>query len=429
MANILDYLNWRGDLTFEQVPFGKIDALLLAQLSYINFEGLISSELSSATTLETVGEGFVNLADFEERKKLGAMINIQSAELLIRASHCERFKNIKLWKYESIYDEEKAEQFAAITYIIGKTAYVAYRGTDDTIVGWKEDFNIVCLDKIPSRIDADRYLAEVAAEFNGKIGILGHSKGGYLAMYAAAECGKKIQKRICNVFNFDGPGFEEKYLETPEFKGIEPVLMSYYPGCSVVGMIFYHNDNYEIVKSDGFVVNQHDPFAWQICGNEFEHLYDFEDESKFFKSAVNQWVDRLNQKERESMVAALFGTIEATGCKTNTELEANKLAASSKMLQAFTKLDKETKEEVHIIVRVLHEVVKNEIPFLNPLNVRMQDANVKLQEAANQMSERFNDAKKSIEERFADVKLSLDPKKNESKKLNGRKGSSAGSKK
>jgi len=424
MANILDYLAWRGDISFDQVPFGKIDALMLAQLSYINYEGLVSEDLNDAKTLEQVVNEFVNLSDFEERKVLGAMINIQSAELLIRASHSERFKDIKLCKYRAIYDEEKAEQFAAITYIIGKTAYIAYRGTDDTIIGWKEDFNIVCLDKIPSRIDADKYLAEVASEFKGKIGILGHSKGGYLALYSAAECDKKIQKRICNIYNFDGPGYSEEKLDSPEVKAIEPVLMNYYPGCSVVGMIFYHNSNYEIVKSDGFVVNQHDPFAWQIMGNEFEHMDDFAEESKFFKNAVNEWVERLSQKEREGMVAALFGTIEATGYKTNTELEANKLAASTKMLQAFTKLDKETKEEVHVIVRVLHEVVKNEIPFLNPLNIKMQDANVKFQEAANQVTEKFNDAKKSIEERLADVRLPFD-----NKKPNGRKGSSAGSKK
>lgn len=373
MTNLFDYLKWRGDLSFEADSFNQIDALLFAQISYIDFSDLLSNKILNAITIEELAESFKAHKDFEKRKNIGAMINPQTVDLFLAAAACPRFKNMKVYKYESIYDEKKAEQFGAITFGTGKNVYIAFRGTDDTFVGWKEDFNILCVDEIPSRIDAIRYVKEVAQDFPGFITILGHSKGGYLAMDSAARCGAAIQKRLKAVYNFDGPGFSKEYLASPEFKGIEPILKSYYPHFSIVGMIFNHNENYEIVNSKEFAINQHDPLAWQIEGKEFEHTQEFSEESVYFSDAVNRWVSRLDQNQREKMISAFFEVVEASGCKTNNELEANKFIASGKMIQAFAGLDRDTKKEVHLIVKVLKQSLKAGIPLLNAFDLKIQD--------------------------------------------------------
>lgn len=373
MADLFDYIKWRGDLSFEVDKFNQVDALLFAQISYIDFSGLLNNRILNAISFDELAYNLSRLPDFEKRKNIGAMINPKVVDLFLTAAASNRFKNIQVYKYESIYDEAKAEQFSATSFLIGDTVYVTYRGTDDTFVGWKEDFNILCVDEIPSRIDAKRYLVEVAKDFAGKIVLIGHSKGGYLAMDSGVRCGSDIQKRITAIYNFDGPGFSKEFLASKEFKGIEPILKSYYPHFSIVGMIFNHNEKYEIVKSNGFAINQHDPISWQIEGKEFERAEDFADESKYFSNAVNDWVSRLNQDLRESMVEAFFGIVEASGCKTNLELEDRKLVASGKMIQALAGLDKNTRKEVHLIIKVLRQSLKAGIPFLNALDLRVQD--------------------------------------------------------
>lgn len=373
MADLFDYINWRGDLSFEADKFNQVDALLFAQLSYIDFSGILSKKILNAISLEELADSFSALPDFEKRKNIGAMINPKTVDLFLAAAAANRYKNVKIYKYESIYDEKKVEQFAALTCIIGNKAYVIYRGTDDTFVGWQEDFNILCVDKIPSRIDAMTYLKGVAEDFSGQIVIIGHSKGGYLAMDCGAQCGIEIQKRIADIYNFDGPGFSEEYLASKEFKGIEPVLHSFYPHFSIVGMIFNHNQNYKIVKSNGFAINQHDPISWQIMGKEFDYAEDFADESIYFSNAVNEWVSRLNLEQREKMVEAFFTVVRASDCKSNNELDENKFIASGKMLQAFARLDRATKKEVHLIIKVLRQSLKAGIPLLNAFDLKIQE--------------------------------------------------------
>ena len=363
MADFFDYLSWRGDLSFKAVPFNKIDALLLAQLSYNLFDGVVSSDFKGRKTFAQVAKDFAALPDYEERINIGFLINKRTAELMFKTAESERFRNVQLCGFRSIYSEENVEQFAAITFIIDGKPVIALRGTDDTIVGWKEDFNIAWLPSIPAQKDALEYFSEAAEALKGDFILVGHSKGGNLVINTAAGCGKKLQKRINKVFNFDGPGFAQSFFETDSYKAVEDRIYSFYPEFSVVGMIFHHPKFYEIVKSNAFAFWQHDPMSWQLSAKDFINTGDFTDESKLFHSAFNEWIDKLDVEQKKRFVDTMFCILEASGAKTNNELEKDALKATAKMLAAYAELDKDRKKELHDILGMFKDVIADDIPF------------------------------------------------------------------
>ena len=198
MANIIDYIKWRGDLTFEQDDFNEIDALILSQISYLNFDELIPfNDFENDITLSRLCFEFATSENYVQRSDTGLLINKDTIDLFYYAGNSLRFRDIKVLGYVSVINNDEEEQFSAITYnILNKFHFVAYRGTDDTIVGWKEDFNLAIKDVVPAQIDAVNYLNNVANKTKGTLMLGGHSKGGNLAIYAAAKVSSKINKRI-----------------------------------------------------------------------------------------------------------------------------------------------------------------------------------------------------------------------------------------
>jgi len=366
MADFFDYLNWRGDLSFEKDSFNKIDALLLAHLAYSLFDGVVSESFKEKKSLAQVAKDFAALPDYEQRINIGFLINKRTAELMFKCAETERFRNIELCGFRSIYNEENVEQFAALTYIIDGKPLIALRGTDDTIVGWKEDFNIAWLSQIPAQKDALSYFSEAAQELKGELMLAGHSKGGNLVINTAVNCGNMLQKRISAVYNFDGPGFAASFFDKAEYKAVESRIHSFYPGFSVVGMIFHHPKSFEIVKSDGFALWQHDAMNWQIIGSNFVNEAEFTDESRLFYKAFNEWIDKLDTEQKKNFVQTMFCILEATGAKTNNEIEADALKATAKMLAAYAEMDKDRKKEMRQIMSMFKDVITDDIPFFKP---------------------------------------------------------------
>ena len=376
MADFFDYLNWRGDLSFEQVPFCKIDALLLAHVTYSIFDGVVPPSFDERKTFSQVAKDFAAMPDYEERINIGFLINKHTAELMFKCAECERFRNVELCGFRNIYNEENVEQFAAVTYLIngktdggaaGKFSVIALRGTDDSIVGWKEDFNIAWLPQIPAQKDALEYFSEAASALNGDFVFTGHSKGGNLVINTAVNCDKDLQKRINTVYNFDGPGFDAEFFKTAEFKAVEEKIYSFYPGFSVVGMIFHHPDNYEIVKSDGFAFWQHDAMNWQIMGSNFVNEADFTEESRLFHNAFNEWIDKLNTEQKKNFVETMFCILEASGAKTNNEIEKDAIKATARMVAAYAEMDRTRRKEMKNILSMFKDVIADDIPIFKPL--------------------------------------------------------------
>ncbi len=367
MADFFDYLNWRGDLSFEKVPFNKIDALLLAHVTYSIFDGVVPESFSKKKTFAQVARDFTKTADYEERINIGFLINKRTAELMFKCAECERYRNVQLCGFRNIYSEEKTEQFAAVTYIVDGKPVIALRGTDDTITGWKEDFNIAWQDQIPSQKDALLYFKEAAEAFKGSFVLTGHSKGGNLVINTAVNCSKTLQKRIKEIYNFDGPGFSRDFFEQEAYKNVENKIFSFYPAFSVVGMIFHHPKNFEIVKSEGFAFWQHDAMSWQIMGAEFINEASFTDESKLFYKAFNEWIDKLDNSQRHTFVDTLFGILEASGAKTNSDIEKEAVKSTAKMIAAYAELDKARRKEMLKILKLFKNVIADDIPIFKPL--------------------------------------------------------------
>ena len=360
-------MNWRGDLSFETVPFNKIDALLLAHVTYSIFDGVVPESFSEKKTFAEVARDFTRTPDYEDRINIGFLINKRTAELMFKCAECERYRNVQLCGFRNIFSEEKTEQFAAVTYIVDGKPVIALRGTDDSIVGWKEDFNIAWQEQIPAQKDALEYVKEAAAVFKGNIVLTGHSKGGNLVINTAVKCSKTLQKRIKEIYNFDGPGFSKDFYEQEAYKIVENRIFSFYPGFSVVGMIFHHPKNFEIVKSDGFAFWQHDSMSWQIMGSNFINEAGFSQESKLFHKAFNEWIDKLDVSQRQNFVNTLFGILEASGAKTNSDIENDAVKATAKMIAAFAELDKTRRKEMIKILKLFKNVIADDIPLFKPL--------------------------------------------------------------
>jgi len=202
---------------------------------------------------------------------MGVLVPDTISKMLRKLMTSPRFRNMTLNGYTALLDDSIEQQFAALTIDLGNgSIYISFRGTDDTIVGWKEDLNMGFLEEIPSQKQAVEYVARVARQYSDKtIRIGGHSKGGNLAVYSAAKSSGEIQERIVAVHNNDGPGFAWDISETPGHKRIASRIHTILPQTSVVGMLMEHEKRYQVVHSTYDGLYQHDGFSWQVLGTQF----------------------------------------------------------------------------------------------------------------------------------------------------------------
>ena len=215
-SSLFEYLNWRGDLPFESVAFGEVDSLILSILSYVDYTGFVSEDFNikkKPHVLLTVTKDFLR-AQNGAIPSMGLIIPKETVTLLARAAKTARFGLIRPFAYVNKICDESQKQFSAISFLLGNgDVFVSFRGTDDTLVGWKENFNMSFMHPVPAQSDAAEYLESVALHTDGKIYVGGHSKGGNLAVYAAVKANAATKARIENVYNNDGPGFDADFIQ------------------------------------------------------------------------------------------------------------------------------------------------------------------------------------------------------------------------
>lgn len=359
MSTLFDYLDWRGDITFNEMEPNKLDAAILAHMTYAAFDGLVPENFKETKTLSQFASDFNKTPDYQTRVKDKFLKNKKTDDITQQLAVTKRFGDIKLTGYRNIYNAEKAEQFAAITYRYGKYTIVAFRGTDDTFAGWHEDFNMGWMDEVPAETDAVQYIKDLSKRIKGKLILTGHSKGGHLAVAVAAKVPFLIRRKIQKVYNFDGPGFAEKFFKTVQYKRIESRTEWVYPSASLVGMIFYHPDNFEIIKAEGIgAVNQHNIITWNMMGGDFVHANGFDEGSGFFHKAFNEWFENISHEQREKFVKALFDVVEASGVKTLHDFEKSLIVSGVRMITKLNSMEKDSKEEVKKILKILSDAVK-----------------------------------------------------------------------
>ncbi len=356
MANVCDYVRWRGDLTLEQSEFNEIDNLILARFSYFPFDKIIRE--NEIATIKELSRRFSN----QDVTKLPILWK-DDVELFPLMGNSKRFGGMLATKYINKIDAEQEKQFSAITVLMpDDTIYVSYRGTDNTIVGWKEDFNMSFKSHIASQISAKQYLEEIAKEYpSSKIIIGGHSKGGNIAVYAATFASKEVKDRIINVYNNDGPGFCEDVIETPEYQEILSRVHTYIPQSSIIGRLMNHKEKYTIVESVQRGIMQHDLYSWQLLGKEFVTLKKLTNESEFIDKTIKDWLENVEPEKREQVIDAVFEILNTTEAQTMKELKANWFANAKTILGTYKNIDNDTKEMVWQTVNELLKVAKNNI--------------------------------------------------------------------
>ncbi|ULQ60319.1 DUF2974 domain-containing protein [Brucepastera parasyntrophica] len=368
MANIIDYLNWRGDLDFRQAPFNAVDSIILSRLSYLPFEGIVPppSERKTITVSEAVKRFSELTADGEN--SLSARVSRPEDSALLKAlGESRRFRDFRLAGFVNHVDASQEKQFAALTILMKKgPVFVSYRGTDNTIVGWKEDLNMAFLDHIPSQQDAAEYLNNAAQKFKGKLMTGGHSKGGNLAVYAAAFCGRHVQNRITGIFNNDGPGFREEIVTGKEYRKVVGRIQTFVPQGSVVGMLFEHGDNYTVVSSTKKGLLQHDLYSWEVTPNDVLRLHTVTSGSAFMDKTMNEWISGLNNEQRRQFADTLYQVLSSTEAQTVPELSTSWLKSSLSIVHSLGSIDKETRDAVVHAVSALVKSARNNMGTLFP---------------------------------------------------------------
>lgn len=305
MANIFDYLTWRGDLTFAQDPPNSVDALIFSTLSYVAYGKSAEAEPSQAASVRTCAQEFFTLDAPETRVR-----SKKDMELLRAAAETVRFGSCRLCMYDSEFLPEQETQFAAMTFLLDDgSLFVVYRGTDNSLVGWKEDFNMTFQQTIPAQRLAQEYIHRVAATVGAPIRVAGHSKGGNLAVFAAARCAPDVRGRILEVFNNDGPGFTRYMMGDPGYIAMVPRIHTFVPQSSVIGMLLEHEEPYRVLRSTNVGIMQHDPYSWQVEGRDFLWLEGITESSQFTDATIKNWFASMTNSERNQLVEVMYALL------------------------------------------------------------------------------------------------------------------------
>ena len=354
MGTVYDYLNWRGDLSFRASPFCEVDSLILSMLAYVDMKSIVPEPGRNVEppSVWLASKKYLELYPDPKLAKMGVLIPKDIVKMMRAMRSTKRFGTLKMCNFVNVIDPETETQFSAVTFLMSDgTAVVTYRGTDDTLVGWKEDMNMCFLPVVPAQRKAVEYLHTVAQEHKGKLILTGHSKGGNLAVYAAVHCLPEVRERITAVYSNDGPGFGENILDDPDYVQIRPLIHNLVPHSSVVGMLLEHDENYTVVKSrqkSGLL--QHNGLSWEILGNSFVHLKDVTPESRKLDRTVNQWIRDMTPEQREEFAEAVYQLFSVDGAQTLTDL----VAARKKWFSHTRNLDPKVHETIQ---KMLSELI------------------------------------------------------------------------
>ena len=318
MPDLFDYLTWRGDLSMDQVPLGPVDALILTTMCYVHFHEIVPAGPEESVTLEQAARAFLSLP--KEERELGVRSR-NDEQLLEKLLDCPRFSKLYLSSHVDRLEEESEMQFAALAVHLGKQGtFLAYRGTDNTLVGWKEDFNMTFQDAVPAQWVARDYLERCAGWFEGPLILGGHSKGGNLAVFAASMCRPQVRDRVKAIYNHDGPGFTDLVMGSEGYHQLVERIHSFVPQSSVVGMLLEHREPYIVVKSRQIGVFQHDPYSWLVQRGDFIRLEDVTEGSRALDLTLKNWIGELSIPERGEIVDTVYDFLQTTDADRVQEL-------------------------------------------------------------------------------------------------------------
>lgn len=304
MRNIISYLKKYGNTSFSDYPFNETDSLLLCQITYLNLESFIPNvddNLEDISLIDFINNKNVRILTrktFDEKR---------NTKLLFELTKTTRYGKLLINNFQQRFDVDIVEQFCAMTFVFDDFIYVAYRGTDMSLIGWYEDFNMAFLDVIPAQDDATRYLEKICNKTDKKMYIGGHSKGGNLAVYSSLFISNENISRIINIYDYDGPGFNKDIFSNEEYLRIESKIKKYTCKESIVGMILCHSEKVTFIDSKGLSILQHDPYNWKIKKDGSLKRYKNANLiSRVFERTVKEFLEKTPLENRKQLVEISF---------------------------------------------------------------------------------------------------------------------------
>lgn len=355
MGTILDYLREYGDYSLAEKPFGDVDSLVLSQLSYLKFDGIVPGpeEARAPVSLREIAAhaDYDHLYADERYRK-------DNTALFMGVLNSRRFGEMLLWNYVNLIEPEKESQFSAVVCgIPGGLPYVVFRGTDENIVGWKEDLNLAFSEPVPGQRYSVSYLEQAARTIDGGFFVGGHSKGGNFAVYASMHCDAAVRERIERIYNHDGPGFRPEVRKQGAYREIEERIHKTVPRSSLVGMLLYTEGDYRVVESRTIGLAQHNPYTWLVKDGDFRIVDEIRPGRKFLDQTLNEWILSLDQAQMHIFVDTLYGVIQASETDNLIDFTAHWFQSLQKISKAIGGVDEETAGVMMQIMRALFEMV------------------------------------------------------------------------
>lgn len=337
LANILDYLDWRGDVPFSADPFNEIDGMILSQLCYVHLGEVVSESFSEEVSIPDAYRRYrPDSIDINKR-----ILTFEQDNILFRkVAESRRFRGTTLRGFVSSIETNEEMQFSALTYRLGDgSGFLAFRGTDGTVVGWKEDFNLSFMQQTAGQQRAIDYLNTAFENDDQPLRLGGHSKGGNFAIFSSLYCSEAIRDRIVSIYSYDGPGFRDEVIESEVYNSMLPRIKCFIPQVSIVGMLLGSSSEPKIVKNSAIGIKQHYAYNWELRRNRFILADKLKKSGDVINKAISGMLDDFSDTERELFTESLFEILQAPDKETLKEL--NKLRFYPSIIKAISKLKPE----------------------------------------------------------------------------------------
>lgn len=311
--------------------------MILSQLCYVNLEGVVPESFGEETEIP---EAYRNYRPDDVDVKKRILTFEQDNTLFKKLSESKRFRDTTLRGFICSVESNEDMQFSALTYRLGDgSGFLAFRGTDGTVVGWKEDFNLSFMPQTAGQERAIGYLNKAFADSDDPIRLGGHSKGGNFAIYSALYCTESIRDRIVNIYSYDGPGFRDEVINSEVYNSILPKIKCFIPQVSIVGMLLANSSEPKIVKNTAIGLKQHYAYNWELKRNRFLLTDKLKKSGDVINKAISGMLEDFSDTEREIFTESLFEILQAPDKETLKEL--NKLRSYPAIIKAISKLKPE----------------------------------------------------------------------------------------
>ena len=341
MGNIMDYISWRGDLSFAQSPFNEVDNLILACFSYVNLDGIPAVSGKKGIELKKLVKEFKKLHTIKELEADKSFIRL-APFMMFEMAESVRFGNCVIRNYVNEIVTEAEQQFSAVEIVLDDgTSYISFRGTDDTIIGWKEDFNL-STGVVPAQERAVEYMERISDKASGMLRVGGHSKGGNLAIYGSVMC-KSAHDKILEIYSNDGPGFSKEFQESPETAEMMPKIIRIIPEYSIIGTLLEHEKQPIIVASTSRGLLQHDGFSWEVQGPGLVRRDSLNKTALRFIEILHKWIDGMDTEQKRLLIEDLFATLQASGYENLSEVQSGGIKSLAAMVKRLDKFAPESR--------------------------------------------------------------------------------------